>query len=128
MKGRILVVDNENSICTLVAKLLKTNGYVCEEAFGLESAQEKLRAGEYDLLLTDKDMPPDGEDAGIELIRWVRCNKPKLPVFLMTGYPTVDTEINAWKAGALEFLSKPLDLKMLLEKINQALNPLNAVS
>jgi DNA-binding NtrC family response regulator len=121
MKGRILVVDNEESGRLLVAKILEKHGFEYDEADGVSSAKEKLETYEYDLLLTDKNMPAEGVggEGGMELIRWVRLNKPNLPVILITGYPTVDSAVDALKFGIFDYLPKPLDLKLLMYKVEQ---------
>jgi CheY-like chemotaxis protein len=121
MKGNLLVVDNEAANRQLISKVLANNGYHVEEADGFQSAINKLTANDYDLLLTDKNMPlGDIEmEGGLELIRWVRQNKPDLAVLLLTGYPTVDSAIDALKLGAFDYLLKPLDLKLLLQKVDR---------
>ncbi len=81
-----------------------------------------MRANEYDVLLTDKNMPAmqKGNEGGMELISWVRSNKPELAVILMTGYPTIDSAVEALKLGAFDYLLKPLDLKLLIQKVDRA--------
>jgi DNA-binding response OmpR family regulator len=122
MKGRVLVVDNEDSIRVFIGRVLKINNYYYEEADGFQSAQQKLSTNEYDVLLTDKNMPlaQKGDEGGMELIRWVRQHNPGLAVILMTGYPTVDSAIEALKLGAFDYLLKPLDPKLLMQKVERA--------
>ena len=82
---------------------------------------DKLKNKEFDVLLADKNMPVDGigPEGGMELIRWVRLNKPHIPVILITGYPSIDSAIDALKFGAFDYLIKPLDIKLLLNKLEQ---------
>jgi len=122
MKGRVLVVDNEETIRVFIGRVLKINRYHFDEADGYESAVQMLSTREYDVLLTDKNMPlaQKMDEGGMELIRWARQNRPSVAVILMTGYPTVDSAIEALKLGAFDYLLKPLDPKLLIQKIERA--------
>lgn len=121
MKGRLLVVDDEESIRQLVAKALNQAGYECDEADGVESAQEKLREGGYDVLLTDKNIPLEGKgsEGGMELLRWARQYQPDLAVLVMTGYPTVESAVEALKLGAFDYLLKPISVLLLQKKVDR---------
>ncbi len=123
VKGRVLLVDNEPSIRGLIGKVLEINGYRWEGADGFKSAKEKLSANEYEVLVTDKNMPLEQNDSegGMELIRWVRQKKPDLAIILMTGFPTIDSAVEALKLGAFDYLLKPLDLKLLIQKVDRAI-------
>jgi DNA-binding NtrC family response regulator len=122
MKGHVLVVDNEKNIRSEIGRVLEIHGYHWEEADGFQSAQEKLRANEFDVLLTDKNIPiaPEGNEGGMELIRWARRVKPDLPTILMTAHPTVDSALEALRLGAFDYLLKPLELKLLAQKVDRA--------
>lgn len=121
MKGTVLVVENDESNRRMIAKALEKDGFDFDEADGYESARDKLKTSEYDVLLTDKNMPVEGigPEGGMELIRWVRLNKPHIPIILITGYPSIDSAIDALKFGAFDYLIKPIDIKLLLKKLDQ---------
>jgi DNA-binding NtrC family response regulator len=109
MTGRILIVDDEESIRRLMARFLTKKGYACDEADGVETAKEKLLANQYDVMLTDKNMPliGSGHEEGLELIRWTRDHKPDIAILVMTGYPTIDSALEALKLGAFDYLVNP---------------------
>ncbi len=115
-KPRILVVDDEESHRIMLRAVLKEEGYaVTEAADGLEA----LRAVEkeaFDLILLDIRMT---EMDGIEALTEIRKISPLVPVLIMTAYASVKTAVEALKAGAWDYLTKPLDieeLKLLIEK------------
>jgi DNA-binding NtrC family response regulator len=121
MKGKVLVVENDESNRLLIAKALEKDGFEYDEADGYDSAMDGLKNDEYDVLLTDKNIPVEGigPEGGMELIRWVRLNKPHIAVILITGYPSVDSAIDALKFGAFDYLIKPVDIRLLLKKLEQ---------
>jgi DNA-binding NtrC family response regulator len=121
MTGRVLIVDDEESIRHLAAKFLTQKGYICDEADGVETAQERLLANPYDVMLTDKNMPlvGAGNEEGLKLIRWTRHHKPGIAILVMTGYPTIDSALEALKLGAFDYLVKPLDLAAVGRKVER---------
>ncbi|MDI6727072.1 MAG: response regulator, partial [Smithellaceae bacterium] len=115
-KPRILVVDDEESHRIMLRAVLREEGYeVAEAADGLEA----VRAVEnevFDIILLDIRM---AEMGGIEALTEIRKISPLLPVLIMTAYASVKTAVEALKAGAFDYLKKPLDieeLKILIEK------------
>jgi len=121
MSGHVLVVDDEEAVSMLIAKSLTSKGYTCDRANAVQSAQEKLQASQYDVLLTDKNIPFEGKgtEGGLELIRWARRHQPDLAIIIMTGFPTIDSAVEGLKLGAFDYLVKPLNLKILLQKVNR---------
>jgi two-component system response regulator HydG len=115
-KGRILVADDEESHRIMMRAVLQEEGY---EVAGAADGPEAIRAVEqepFDLILLDIRMP--GMD-GIEALMEIRRISPNVPVLMMTAYASVKTAVDALKAGAFEYLIKPLDideLKILIEK------------
>jgi len=114
-KGRILVADDEESHRIMLRAVLQEEGY---EVAGAADGPEAIRAVEqepFDLILLDIRMP--GMD-GIEALMEIRKMSPYVPVLMMTAYASVKTAVDALKAGAFEYLIKPLDideLKILIE-------------
>jgi ActR/RegA family two-component response regulator len=60
-----------------------------------------------------------GTEGGLELIRWARQQRPDLSIIVMTGFPTIDSAVEALKLGAFDYLLKPLDLKIVLQKVDR---------
>ncbi len=113
-----LIVDDEPDIRELLALTLSRMDIRCSEAETVAEAQGLLKQHEFDLCLTDMRLP-DGN--GIELIRYSQQQQPELPVAMITAHGNMDTAIEALKAGAFDFLNKPVDLQALRELVNSAL-------
>jgi two-component system response regulator AtoC len=100
----ILVVDDEASIRHLLAVILADRGYDPRAVATGEEALKELAAREYDLVLTDVRMPGMG---GLGLLREIQRSAPELMVIVMSAYGAHDAAIEAMKAGAYDYLSKP---------------------
>ncbi len=104
-KGRILVADDEESHRIMLRAVLQEEGY---EVAGVADGPEAIRAVEqepFDLILLDIRMP--GMD-GIEALMEIRRISPYVPVLMMTAYASVKTAVEALKAGAFDYWTKPL--------------------
>lgn len=110
-KGRILVVDDEANARTALAELLRDEGYAVETAADGFKALPKLVEFSPDLVLTDLKMP--GMD-GIELMRRILQEEPERVVVVMTAYGAVDSAVAAMRAGAADYLTKPVNMEELL--------------
>ncbi|WP_047303292.1 sigma-54-dependent transcriptional regulator [Pseudomonas fluorescens] len=117
-RQKILIVDDEPDIRELLEITLgrmKLNSY---SARNLGEAQALLQRETFDLCLTDMRLP-DG--TGLELVQHIQQRYPQLPVAMITAYGSLETAINALKAGAFDFLTKPVDLTRLRELVATAL-------
>ncbi|MDX1336263.1 MAG: sigma-54 dependent transcriptional regulator, partial [Gammaproteobacteria bacterium] len=114
----ILIIDDEPDIRELLEITLGRMGHESHSAGTVAEGKELLNNNEYDLCLTDMRLP-DG--TGIEIVSYIQEYCPQTPVAVITAYGSMDTAIQALKAGAFDFVSKPVDLKMLRELINSAL-------
>jgi response regulator RpfG family c-di-GMP phosphodiesterase len=114
----LLVVDDEKSISDIVGQYLRMKGYTVSCAESAEAAIEIIKKNTIDLVLSDIKMPGM---SGVELLKWVREFNRSLPVLVTTGFPTLDTAIEALKLGAFDYLTKPFHLEELAEKIKRAL-------
>jgi excisionase family DNA binding protein len=110
-RPRILVVDDEQAVRDLLSKTLTMADYDVDAADDGPSAIEKLRAVEYDLLITDLKMP--GMD-GLTVIREARKLAPDLRVIIITGYSTEASAIEAINLGVSGYLTKPFRLPRIL--------------
>ena len=109
-KGRILVVDDEVNARTALVELLRDEGYAVESAGDGFKAVGKLADFAPDLVLTDLKMP--GMD-GIELLRKIREQDPEIAVIVMTAFGAVETAVGAMRAGARDYLTKPVNVTEL---------------
>lgn len=123
---QVLVVDDEPDIRDLLGITLRRMGINCRTAANLREARDRLQEQAYDLCLTDMRLP-DGN--GIELVRYVQKRFPDMPTAVITAYGNMDTAVEAMKAGAFDFVPKPVEVDTLRQVVHQALKlgPENAI-
>ncbi|CAA0109096.1 Transcriptional regulatory protein ZraR [BD1-7 clade bacterium] len=117
-KQHILVIDDEPDIRELLYITISRMGYQCTTASDVKEAKEALQKGVFDLCLTDMKLP-DG--TGIEIIEYIQHVTPILPVAMITAYGSVETATDAMKAGAFDYVSKPIELEKLRSLISVSL-------
>ncbi|MEZ1319544.1 sigma-54 dependent transcriptional regulator [Pseudomonas fluorescens] len=115
---KVLIVDDEPDIRELLEITLGRMKLDTFSARNLGEAQSLLKRETFDLCLTDMRLP-DG--TGLDLVQHIQQRHPHLPVAMITAYGSLDTAINALKAGAFDFLTKPVDLTRLRELVGSAL-------
>ncbi len=113
-----LIVDDEPDIRELLEITLARMGIDTLTAADVTEAKALLSKAPPQLCLTDMNLP-DGN--GIELVSWIQQHCPNTPVAVITAYGNMDTAIEALKAGAFDFVSKPVELPRLRELVNSAL-------
>lgn len=101
---KILVVDDETSVCHSVKKILSRKGYAVSDALNVEDAVKKISNNEFDLVITDLMMPKTN---GIELLQIIRDHYPELDVIMITGYASIESAVKATKLGAAGYIPKP---------------------
>ena len=111
---RILVVDDEPAQRELVAGFLRKHGFEVAVAGDGDEGLARFRREPFDLVLTDQRMPGR---SGLELLEAVRAVTPEAAVVVMTAYGTIETAVAAIKAGAADYLTKPLNLEDVLHRI-----------
>jgi two-component system response regulator AtoC len=116
MKATILVVEDEEKLRRVIELQLKTSGFEVEQAGSAEGAL-KL-ADHADLILTDLRLPGI---SGLELLATLRRQDLHTPVIVMTAFGSIETAVEAMKAGAVDFLPKPFSLDHLMTVVNKAL-------
>jgi DNA-binding NtrC family response regulator len=109
-KGRILIVDDEVNARTALVELLRDEGYSVESAADGFKALGKIDDFAPDLILTDLKMP--GMD-GVDLLKRVRARAVEVPVVVMTAFGAVETAVGAMRAGARDYLTKPINMAEL---------------
>jgi DNA-binding NtrC family response regulator len=115
-KGHILVIDDEADIRESLEFLLTAEGFRVELATRAMEGLEKLAKGSYDLILLDLMMP---DLTGIETLAEIRKKDHTTPVFLITAYGSIEVAVDALKAGANDYFSKPWDNEKLLIEIER---------
>jgi two-component system response regulator PilR (NtrC family) len=118
MTAYCLVVDDEPDILELFSITLAQMGIACHTAGNLHQAKTYLTQQKFQLCLTDMKLP-DGN--GIELVSHIQQHYPELPVAMVTAYGNMETAIAALKAGAFDFISKPVDIQNMRHIILNAL-------
>ena len=111
-KLRILVVDDDSRMARTLIDILNIKGYVAQAVYSGSEALRTLQLNRYDCILSDIKMQ---DVSGVDLLKAVKNMYPDLPVVLMTAYSTDTLVGEARKEGALTILTKPLDIKTLLD-------------
>lgn len=123
--AKVLVVDDEPDIRELMVLTLSRMGITALEAGTVKEAIQILQRVQFQFCLTDLRLP-DGD--GIKIVDWIHDNLPSTPVAVFTAHGNMDTAIEAMKAGAFDFLSKPVALDQLRQLIHNAINTSKTVS
>ncbi len=119
----VLVVDDEPDLLELVSLTLERMKLATVTAGTLATARRLLGERHFDLCLTDMRLP-DGD--GLDLVAWIEQRQPQLPVAVITAHGNVESAVRALKAGAFDFVSKPLDLAVLRRLVSSAIRLGNA--
>ena len=114
-----LVVDDERDIRELLVMTLGRMGLRCDTASTLGEARSQLSRNRYDLCLTDMRLP-DG--SGMDLVAEISQKHPDTPVAMITAFGNVEAAVEALKAGAFDFVAKPVDLAVLRDLVRHALD------
>jgi two-component system, NtrC family, response regulator PilR len=117
-KPAVLVVDDEPDICELLSITLQRMDLSPRTANTVAAAQRLLKTEQFDLCLTDMQLP-DGD--GLELVKWIQQYSPSVPVAVITAHGNMETAVRALKLGAFDFVSKPLDLSGLRKLVASAI-------
>ncbi|HAV24089.1 MAG: hypothetical protein A2X67_09550 [Ignavibacteria bacterium GWA2_55_11] len=117
-KNRILVVDDEEALRTVLSSELEGEGYSVRSAADGQEAITQLTGTEFDLVLLDIKMP---NVDGFEVLKFVKERHPKTKVVMLTGFADLKNAIESKKLGAEDFVSKPYDLVDLLTTVERVL-------
>ncbi|MFQ5427501.1 MAG: sigma-54-dependent transcriptional regulator [Thermodesulfobacteriota bacterium] len=117
-KSKIVIVDDEQDMRSFLEILLRRNGYSALSFPTAKRALEYCRANPFDLVITDLRMP---EMDGVELLRQLKVVDEEAPVIMITAYASVDTAIDAMKAGAYDYFTKPFNIEEIKLNISKAL-------
>ena len=118
MKGHILIVDDEQETCDLLEMTLVRHGFKVTTSTSAPAALELVATEDFDIVLTDLSMP---EMSGLDLCERVLGTRPNMPVVVITGQGSLETAIGAIRVGAYDFITKPVDPKLLFLSVSRAI-------
>ncbi|PHK98452.1 sigma-54-dependent Fis family transcriptional regulator [Neolewinella marina] len=122
MSSRILIIDDDRTVCQSLELLLKRAGYAVRSIYGPREAVATVGEFRPDLVLLDLNFTVETSGrAGMQLLQELLAEFPRLPVIQMTGWATVQLAVEGMKAGARDFIAKPWDNKELLNAIRTQL-------
>ena len=118
IRAQVLIVDDETEHAEAMAEALRRPGHVCTIVNGLAAADEELRHGAFDVIVTDLVM--ETEAAGLEVLRLARELQPDAETIMVTAHGDVPTAKAALQGGAYDFIEKPLDLVVFRNLVGRA--------
>ncbi|MBX3130322.1 MAG: sigma-54-dependent Fis family transcriptional regulator [Polyangiaceae bacterium] len=116
--GNVLLVEDDAAASDMVAKLLQTAGHEVTAVPNAEAALDAVALARTDLVLADVQL---GGMDGLELCRALADTNPELPVIVLTGFGSLETAVSAIRAGAYDFVTKPVELETLLHAVGRAI-------
>jgi two-component system, NtrC family, response regulator PilR len=117
--AKILIVDDDPTILSLLNKILASKGYETKLAENGEVAEKMLRSEPFDLMISDIKMEPVD---GMQLLKNTRQLRPSVGAIMLTAYATVSTAVEAMKEGAFDYIPKPFKIDELLGTVKRALD------
>jgi two-component system response regulator HydG len=117
MKSRVLIVDDEQSMCELLQADLRLRDYDVAWCTSAEDGLRNLATSAFDVVLTDLKMP---QVDGIQFCQRIVANRPDIPVIVMTAFGSLETAIAAIRAGAYDFVTKPVEMDRLALTLQRA--------
>ena len=118
MPGNVLIVDDDQSMCELIEADLASRGIQSEWRTSADEAIQLMHASPFDAILTDLHMPGLN---GLALCERIVANRPDIPVVVMTAFGSLETAVAAIRAGAYDFVSKPVELDVLALTLQRAI-------
>ncbi|MCA9470697.1 MAG: response regulator [Nitrospirales bacterium] len=115
-QGNLLLADDEEIFLEATGELLENEGFACHKVRNAEEICESLTALEFDLLITDLNMPGNRV---LEMVDEVRMQAKTLPVIVLTGYPSVPSAVESVRLHVLEYMIKPVPFPMLLDAVKR---------
>ena len=119
---KFLLVDDDQSFRERLAKAFRRRGYLVETAACFDSAEQQIRATDFDYAVFDLHLGRDSKD-GLELLESLQTTQPTCQTIILTGYGTVATTVQALKSGAINFLTKPTTVEEILVAFNLLSTP-----
>ena len=116
---RILVVDDDPETCRFMNELLREPDREIEMAETPEDALARIAEGRFDLVVSDINL--NANQDGLDLLRAFKASDPDAEVVLISAFGTLETALEAVKAGAFDYVSKPVDIAQVREVVGRAL-------
>jgi len=123
-RAKILIAEDEKTQRDLLEGFLKKEGFSVEAVANGREALQRLQGGFFDIVALDYKMP---ELDGLQTLKEIRKLDPDLPVIMMTAYGTIETAVASMKEGALDYLTKPIDLEEFLIKFRKIMERSNLI-
>jgi len=120
MEKKILIIDDEEEMCWALAKPLNKDGFEVFTATEGNAGFQVFKEQQPDLILLDIKIK---DTSGLDILEQIRAVNKDIPVFIMTGYSTMDMAVEAMDKGATGFFTKPLKISNLLETVKELLLP-----
>jgi DNA-binding NtrC family response regulator len=117
IKASVMLVDDEEQFLDVLSERLEARGLRVNTVTRGEAAVGEVDEKNFDAIIVDLAMP--GID-GIETLRRIKEKRPDMEIIMLTGHGTVQSGVEAMKLGAEDFLEKPVDINVLLERISEA--------
>ena len=119
MNGNILVIEDDQDMCDMLSVGLGRRGYTVSTFVSGKKGLAALRSENVDVVLADIHLP---DMNGLDICADIVANQPDIPVVIMTAFGSMDTAIAAIRAGAYDFVTKPLDLDILALSLDRAVH------
>lgn len=119
MPEKLLIVEDEDTLCQSLQRVFRKEGYEVDIADSAETAFELLKSNSYHLIITDVILPGI---SGIELLAKYKEQNPAQKVIIMTAYASLATAVESIKAGACDFIIKPVFHDEMKKAVKNALN------
>jgi DNA-binding NtrC family response regulator len=117
--AQLLLVEDDNAMREMLESLFRQEGYLVSEASSANAALELVRQTDFDVVLSDIKMPGK---SGLELVGELRQLRPDTPVVLMTAFGSIDTAVDAMRAGAFGYTTKPFQPEEVIRTVKRALD------
>jgi len=117
MSERVLIVDDDQNMCRMISTFLRTQGFESSWHTAADAAFSALQTDEFDVVVTDLNMPGMN---GVDFCERIVANRPDVPVVVITAFGSLETAIAALRAGAYDFVTKPVEMDMLAFSIKRA--------
>ena len=116
--NKILIIEDDAAYGLTISNWAKKNGYEPTHCMTMELAKKEILRQNFRIALTDLRLP-DGD--GIMLLAWIKDKRPDVQVIVMTSYAEIQSAVSAIKLGAFDYLEKPVNPRILKEKIERAM-------
>lgn len=118
MGERLLIIEDEETLCESLKRVLSKEGYIVDTAGSAESALEIFEKGHYDLIITDIILPGI---SGIEFLKKVKERHAEQIIVIITAYASLETAVEALRSGAYDYIVKPIIHEELKQIVKNAL-------